>query len=129
MKAPPKLKVLKGPICWEFLKSEYMKFNVDGSYKGKSEPMGIGGVLRDCSIVTTHRLIIESNSCNVVKWVLNPHGTPWATKKYMAHIEVYKAQLLGWEICHISREGNDIADALAKSGILRQDELFLVYEQ
>ena len=49
-------------------------------------------------------------------------------KKYISHIEVYKAQLLGWEISHISREGNDIVDAPTTSGVFRQDELFIVYE-
>ena len=84
-----------------------MKFNVDGSFKGKPDPVGISGVLRDCtatvrivfskvvgvvdsnvaeqlamreamhvfvssSWVRSHRLIIESDSTNVVNWIHNP---------------------------------------------------------
>ncbi|XWS15405.1 hypothetical protein CRYUN_Cryun35bG0094600 [Craigia yunnanensis] len=48
-KVPPKVKVVKEPICWKFPTLEYIKFNVDGSSKGKPWPTGIGGVLRDCS--------------------------------------------------------------------------------
>ena len=49
IKVPPKVKIVKEPTCWKFPTPRYMKFNVDGSFKGKPRPAGIGGVLRDCS--------------------------------------------------------------------------------
>ncbi|XWS08050.1 hypothetical protein CRYUN_Cryun41cG0044500 [Craigia yunnanensis] len=131
MKAPSKLKVLKRPICWKFPKHEYMKFNVDGSSKGMPGPTGVGGVLRDYSgeVKAIFSKAIELADSNITKLlaVFNPHGTPWAMKKYMAHIKVYKAHLLGWEIYHIPTEGNDIADVFTKSVVFRQDEMFVVW--
>ena len=37
-----------------------------------------------------HRLIVESDSCNVVNLVRNPHDIPWTMKKFMGHIENFK---------------------------------------
>ena len=33
----------------------------------------------------SHKLIIESDSSNVVNWVINPHGSPWLLKKFDSH--------------------------------------------
>ena len=38
----------------------------------------------------SHKLIIESDSSNVVKWLSNPSGAPWRMKRYMAHIVTLK---------------------------------------
>ena len=151
------------PIIWKAPPSDFMKFNVDGSSKGKPEPAGIGGVLRDNSAtikivfskvvgvvesnaaellavrealrifvssrwVLTHRLIIESDSSNVVNWVCNSHDIPWIMKRFMGHLENFKEQLLGWEIVFILREGNDLANALAKSRVSRHHDLVVLYE-
>ncbi|XWS73220.1 hypothetical protein CRYUN_Cryun02cG0108300 [Craigia yunnanensis] len=52
---------------------------------------------------------------------------PWTMKKHISHIKAFKGQLVGWDIVHIPREGNDIADKLAKSGVNRLFELVVVY--
>ena len=49
-------------------------------------------------------------------------------KKIMGHIKNFKEQLLGWEIVFIPREGNDLADALAKSGVSRHHDLVVFYK-
>ena len=72
---------------------------------------------------------IESDSSNVVSWMLNPSGSPWVMKKFMAQMEYYKQQVLSCEFVFIPREGNDVADALAKSGVSRQHDLVILYEQ
>ena len=46
----------------------------------------------------------------------------------MIQIEAFKAHLKEWEIVHISRVCNDIADAQAKSGVYRENDLVLFYE-
>ena len=46
----------------------------------------------------------------------------------MAHIEILKDQVVGWDIVHIPREGNELADALAKSVVTRQFDLEVLYE-
>ena len=76
---------------------------------------------------SSHRLVIESDSSNVVKWTLNPSGAPWFMKRHMTLIENYKQQLLSCEFVFIPREGNDMADALAKSGVFRQHDLVVLY--
>ena len=53
--------------------------------------------------------------------------TPWALKKIMSQIVAYKAMLIGWDIMYILREGNDISDDLAKSGVYRQSDLLVFY--
>ena len=49
-------------------------------------------------------------------------------KKFMGQIVNFKEQLLGWEIVFIPREGNALADALAKSGVSRRHDLEVLYE-
>ena len=140
----------------------YMKFNVDGSAKGKPGPVGIGGVLRDnLSIVkmifpksvgiedsnvaellavreamrlfisscwaTSHKLIIESDSSNVVKWIRNPQSVPWSMKRIISHIVVLKVQIKECDVMHILRECNDMADGLAKAGVSRSNNLMVYY--
>ena len=73
------------------------------------------------------RLVIESDSSNVVNWSLNPGGAPWLMKRHMAHIENYKQQMLSCDFIFIPREGNDMADALAKSSVLGQHDLVVLY--
>ena len=140
-----------------------MKFNVDGSARGKPGAAGIGGVLKDSNAfvkavfsksigvadsnlaellavckalkvfaatrwASSFSLIIESDSSNVVNWMLNLSGTPWAMKRYMGQMEYFKQQLLSCIFVFIPREGNDMADALAKSGVSRQQDLLVLYE-
>ena len=60
--------------------------------------------------------------------MLNLLCSPLKMRKFMSHIEVFKAQLPGWEIVHISRNCNDIVDALANSDLTRQVDLVVFYE-
>ena len=48
-------------------------------------------------------------------------------KKIMSHIEFFKSQLKELEVLHILREGNNMADALAKSGVFRKNDLLVFY--
>ena len=140
-----------------------MKFNVDGSSKGKPGPAGIGGVLRDslavvkivfsktigvadsnvaellavreamCIFVSlkwihSHRMIIESDSSNVVRRILNPNSMPWKLKIFMSHIKALKLQLGSWQKVQIPRECNDVADALAKSDVFHRNILMVKYD-
>ena len=50
-------------------------------------------------------------------------------KRFMGQMEYYKQQVLSCEFVFIPREGNDVADALAKSGVSRQHDLVILYEQ
>ena len=43
--------------------------------------------------INSHRLIIESDSSNVVRWILNPNSIPWKLKIFNSHIEALKLQL------------------------------------
>ena len=153
---------VKRNFTWEPSPTEFMKFNVDGSARGKPGAVGIGGVLRDCNAAVkmifsksigvvdsnmaellvvrealkmftasqwapSHRLVIESDSSNVVNRMRNPNGAPWAMKRFMAQMEYFKQQLLSCDFASIPREGNNLADALAKSGVSRQHDLIILY--
>ena len=76
---------------------------------------------------SSNRLIIESDSSNVVSWLLNPSRSPWRMKRILAQMEYFKQQLLGCDFVFSSREGNTTADALAKSGVSRQNDLLVSY--
>ncbi|XWS30039.1 hypothetical protein CRYUN_Cryun24cG0083700 [Craigia yunnanensis] len=40
--------------------------------------------------IHSHKLIIENDNSNVVKWILNLNNTPWKLKIFMSHIETLK---------------------------------------
>ena len=48
IQVPIKVKTVKKATIWKCPPLDSLKFNVDGSAKGKLGPAGIGGVLRDC---------------------------------------------------------------------------------
>ena len=48
-------------------------------------------------------------------------------KKYISHIEVLKSQLKEWDTVYIPRDSNEMADALAKAGVFRRNELLVFY--
>ena len=160
--SPLKSRAVKNAALWKAPPLGSLKFNVDGSARGKPGPAGIGGVLRDCMAATkvvfskaigvadsnvaellairealrifaaskwvsSHRIIIESDSSNAVKWVLHPQGAPWTMKNQISHIETLKGLVIGWDIVHTPRECNEIADALAKSGVTRTSDLLVSY--
>ena len=75
----------------------------------------------------THRLLIESDFTNTVNWVKCPQSTPWRMKIFISHIESLKLHAVSWQISHIPREINDVADKLAKFDVNRLNNLLLVY--
>ena len=77
---------------------------------------------------SSHKLIIESDSSNVVKWMSNPSDAPWRMKKYIGRMDICKQQLLSCDFILIPREGNDMADELAKAGVDRQHDLVAFFE-
>ena len=81
------------------------------------------------SWMNSHKLIIESDSSNVVKWIHDPQSVPGKMKKYISHIEALKTQLKEWGLVHISRENNEMADFLAKAAVFRDNDLLVFYGQ
>ncbi|XVF36408.1 hypothetical protein REPUB_Repub19eG0056100 [Reevesia pubescens] len=75
----------------------------------------------------SHRLLVESDSVNAVKWVKDPESVPWRLKKFCAVIKYAKTEVLDWQIAHVPRECNEFADKLAKDGVARSSDLFVVY--
>ncbi|EOY33653.1 Uncharacterized protein TCM_041559 [Theobroma cacao] len=63
-----------------------------------------------------HSLVIESDSCNAVKWVNQPSDGPWRLRKWILHIDRLKMDVKSWEIKHIYRQNNQLADRLVKQG-------------
>ncbi|EOY02845.1 Uncharacterized protein TCM_017252 [Theobroma cacao] len=74
-----------------------------------------------------YKLIIESDSCNAVKWVQHPDTTPWRLRKWLLHIERLREKLNDWKIQHVFREANQRADALAKEGVDQQSDSLRVF--
>ena len=93
--------------------SDSLKFNVGRSSRGKPGLAGIGGVLRDSTAVKLLSFkAIGLADLNVAELL--------AAREAM--------RLPGWEIVHISRNCNDIVDALANFDLTRQVDLVVFYE-
>ncbi|XVF83746.1 hypothetical protein PTKIN_Ptkin16aG0517100 [Pterospermum kingtungense] len=65
----------------------------------------------------THKLLIESDSYNVVKWVNDPSSTPRRLKNHIAQFECLKLHIHDWPIAYTLRDANEISDGLVKSGV------------
>ncbi|XP_017978130.1 PREDICTED: uncharacterized protein LOC108662382 [Theobroma cacao] len=74
-----------------------------------------------------HKLAIESDSGNVVKWIQSPVEAPWRMRKRLIQIERMKEKLGDWEIHHIKREANQRTDSLAKEGVQLQSDMLRVF--
>ncbi|XVF85206.1 hypothetical protein PTKIN_Ptkin17bG0099400 [Pterospermum kingtungense] len=71
----------------------------------------------------SHKLFIESDSTNVVKWVNSPSSIHWAMQRFINHIECLKNRIISWKVAHVSREVNHVADALAKEVAHKRGDL------
>lgn len=47
----------------------------------------------------------------------------------MLHIEKLKKGIRKWEVNHICRENNQLADSLAKEGVLRHSDVLNIYDE
>lgn len=61
-------------------------------------------------------MIIESDSMAAVKWVNSQSNRPWKLLNTLNHIDILLAEINCFEVRHIFRESNFIADHLAKKG-------------
>ncbi|XVE55252.1 hypothetical protein DITRI_Ditri03aG0144400 [Diplodiscus trichospermus] len=53
--------------------------------------------------VRTHKLILETDPINVVKWLTDPQSTPWRMRRYVAHISNLVSSFAGWSVVHVYR--------------------------
>ncbi|EOY00033.1 Uncharacterized protein TCM_009399 [Theobroma cacao] len=74
-----------------------------------------------------HKLLIDSDSSNVVKWTIHPDMAPWRMRKVVLQLERLKEELEGWEIRHVRREANQRSDALAKQGAYLQYDILRIF--
>ncbi|XVE85483.1 hypothetical protein DITRI_Ditri17bG0094100 [Diplodiscus trichospermus] len=129
--APPKVEVM----CWQAMRGglavkDQLVFLED--MDSLHEDVGTRrdcGVLRDeqakCLIGHNHGLIVECDSSNAVTWVVNPNKAPWRYRNVINLIENLKMKISRWEVRHILRECNQIADGLAKTGVSRVNDFLL----
>ncbi|XVF49796.1 hypothetical protein PTKIN_Ptkin04bG0044400 [Pterospermum kingtungense] len=75
--------------------------------------------------VSNSSLVIESDSRNAIKWVINPESVPWKARQISNHIENLKQKGLVWRIVYMYRESNSVADRLAKDGVNRSSDLIV----
>ncbi|KAK3227718.1 hypothetical protein Dsin_007580 [Dipteronia sinensis] len=115
-----------------------LKFNVDGSARGKPDLAGIGGVLRDfrdsntAKILSIHRasaifafrpdfvgkeIVIASDSKSAVAWVNNADGiSSFKHMDFIYDICNYLKFLGNSSVVYNPRSFNSFADNLAKMG-------------
>ncbi|XVE57716.1 hypothetical protein DITRI_Ditri04bG0111700 [Diplodiscus trichospermus] len=126
-------KIVRPFSSWSKPQDGYLKFNVDGSAIGKLVPVAELIAIKEAmelfarsSWVQNYGLLIESDSITAVKWVLSPTEAPWKLRKTISYIESLKSLIPRWQLRHVYRECNEVADNLAKSGVYRINDLELV---
>uniref|UniRef100_A0A2C9UUU7 RNase H type-1 domain-containing protein n=1 Tax=Manihot esculenta TaxID=3983 RepID=A0A2C9UUU7_MANES len=113
----------------------FIKWNTDGSSKGKPGPVAIGGVLRDsnglfvCIFSMFYRsskrgLILESDSTVAISWVLNDNNHLWRLSLVFNFISNNLKVFPSFRIQHVAKEANWTANTLAKRG-LHCKEIFI----
>ncbi|XVF70381.1 hypothetical protein PTKIN_Ptkin11bG0157200 [Pterospermum kingtungense] len=106
----------KGLRCktfWVPPKNGVLNFNIDGSTKEEMQ---------------CYKLLVESDSTNVVKWISKPNSVPWRLKWIINKIENLKPGIPNWSVKHTLCKANDIADSLVKAGVNRGDDYILVLD-
>ncbi|XVF77633.1 hypothetical protein PTKIN_Ptkin14bG0062000 [Pterospermum kingtungense] len=78
--------------------------------------------------VSTHKLLLESDSTNAVMWISNPSSAPWRFRWLINNIENIKRLIPNWSVNDTLQEANVVVDILANAGINRVDGFILVQE-
>ncbi|XP_048503205.1 uncharacterized protein LOC125498918 [Beta vulgaris subsp. vulgaris] len=73
-------------------------------------------------LINSNHLIFESDSANAVKWCNERSGGPWNLNFMLNFIRSAIHSHLNAKIIHKGRGSNAVADALAKSGIRREND-------
>ncbi|XVF47708.1 hypothetical protein PTKIN_Ptkin03bG0132500 [Pterospermum kingtungense] len=127
-------KSIRSVLVWTTPSPRCAKFNVYGFSLGKPGLAELFAIRKTFILYISSRwvkdlsLIVESDSRNAVGWVNNPLSTPWRLKHLINHIENLKLLLPEWQVSHIYRECNSIANNLAKDGVNRTDNLLYVID-
>lgn len=64
--------------------------------------------------VNSHKLFLESDSSNVIKWVRKSNEVSWRKRKEVIQIFQLLAKVKEWEISHPPRSANGEADAFSQ---------------
>ncbi|XVF80295.1 hypothetical protein PTKIN_Ptkin15bG0059300 [Pterospermum kingtungense] len=71
------------------------------------------------SWVSSHKLLLESDSSNVVKRISNQSSVFWRLRWLINKIENLKLLISEWSVNHTQREANVVVDSLAKARVNR----------
>lgn len=63
-----------------------------------------------------------------VKWVNRPDAAPWWLRTQILHTNHLKNRDKKWEIQHVLRSANSMADSLAKAAVGREQDLLQVHQ-
>ncbi|MED6131856.1 hypothetical protein PIB30_013819 [Stylosanthes scabra] len=104
-----------GLICWNPPPEHQAKLNVDGSFYSHNNNATCGGLEIAIDNNIQH-VIVESDSLAAIKFVQEGchTGHPCLSLLEDIKIQVWCLTLVSW--CHTLREGNHVADSLAKKG-------------
>ncbi|XVF84677.1 hypothetical protein PTKIN_Ptkin17bG0056800 [Pterospermum kingtungense] len=96
----------------------YVKFNVDGASSGKPGLAGIGGVMRSHASEELARFskFVGIEDSNVAELMA-------IREAFLTFIDSPYRKLRKWEVVHIFKEANQVADQLAKEGVSRTSDL------
>ncbi|KAG2724482.1 hypothetical protein I3760_01G019600 [Carya illinoinensis] len=101
----PIKKVQAKLVCWEKPKNGRFKLNIDGCSLGNQRSSALG----------LHQVDIESDSLICVSWVQKKHCGVWYLEDFWeGPMRLYEGG--DFSIHHVYREGNALADFLAKMG-------------
>ncbi|KAK6267042.1 hypothetical protein QUC31_017879 [Theobroma cacao] len=69
---------------------------------------------------------IKSDSFDAILWWNHPEEAPWKYGQLLIGMERMQERTLSWKINHSWREGNEVADRLAKEGVSRQTDFIQI---
>ncbi|EOY13586.1 Uncharacterized protein TCM_032186 [Theobroma cacao] len=103
---------------------------IGGADSNLAETMAVREALLTYSVSRwkeNHKLLIESDSSNAVKWTNHPDTAPWRMRKLILQMGRLKREVEGWEIRHVRREANQRTDTLAKEGVQLQSAILRTF--
>lgn len=94
----------------------YFSLNIGHGWANEAEVRAILNALMFSQEFMLKNIIIESDSTVAVNWVASRENRPWRLSNELNHIDFLISETNCVEVRHVYREGNAMADFLAKEG-------------
>ena len=94
----------------------FFSLNTGPGFAFEAEVYALHFALLVCQQFIIRNVVLESDCLVAVSWVNNKGNRPWKLLNYLNHIDYLVQEVNCIQIKHVMREGNALADFLAKRG-------------